>query len=131
MVVAEVYSPPRVVVEAAKRGLKVGESMDLTTGSDFRKLEHRKQARQYIDTYKPKLLIGSPMCTMFSNLQNLPGWGEDKQRRWCEAKLHIQFVCELCEQQIKEGRWFLHEHPAGASSWDLDEVKKIEENMVC
>lgn len=28
--------------------------------------------------------------------------------------------------QITEGRWFLHEHPAGASSWGPEAIKKIE-----
>ena len=33
---------------------------------------------------------------------------------------------ELYKIQLREGRWFLHEHPAGASSWGLEEVRKME-----
>ena len=32
----------------------------------------------------------------------------------------------LYEEQWKEGRLFLHEHPAIATSWDLEELKKLE-----
>ena len=92
-----------------------------------RRPEHRARARKYVEENKPKLLIGSPMCTMFSTLRNLSKWNEEKQRKWVEARVHIQFVCELYEEQIKGGRWFLHEHPAGASSWHLEEIKKIEQ----
>ena len=38
----EVFSPPRVGLEAAKFGLKVGDAMDLTTGWDFNNEEDCK-----------------------------------------------------------------------------------------
>ena len=69
--IAEVYSPKRVTLEAAKYGLQPGEAMDLTTGWDFREERHREAARKYVRIMKPKLLIGSPECRMFSALQNL------------------------------------------------------------
>ena len=52
-------------------GLLVGQSMDLTTGLDLTLSRHRNAAREYLRRAKPKLVIGSPMCTMFSSLQNL------------------------------------------------------------
>ena len=69
--ISEIYSPPRVTAEAKNWGLRPGEAMDLTTGWDFRRQEHRDLAWSYVDKYKPELLIGSPMCTMFSTLQNM------------------------------------------------------------
>ena len=33
--------------------------------------------------------------------------------------LHLCFCCELYLLQIKSGRYFLHEHPDGATSWDV------------
>ena len=74
---------------------------------------------------KPELLIGSPMCTMFSALQTLSGWNQEKQERWVEAVDHINFVIELYTLLMKEGRSFLHEHPAGASSWALEKMVKL------
>ena len=122
---AEMYSPPRITVQGEKLGLRVGEAMDLTNGWDFRKSEHREKARQYRRERKPKLLVGSPMCTMFCLLQNLSPWTQEKQRRWVEAKMHMDFMMEMYTEQVKEGRWFLHEHPASATSWGLQEVMKV------
>ena len=68
--IAEMYSPPRVTKESRKFGIQAGEAMDLSTGWDFRKQEDRDRAIRYIDNEKPELIIGSPMCTMFSVLQN-------------------------------------------------------------
>ena len=130
--VMEMYSPPRVTTQGAKMGLEVGEAMDLTTGWDFRKAADRDRAWAYIGKHNPKLVIGSPMCTMFSKLQALSGWSEDKQRKWCEAREHIKFMIAVYRRQLREGRWFLHEHPDSASSWGLEEVRKLmmEEGVV-
>ena len=123
--ICEVYSPKRVTAQAHRYGLESGLAMDLTTGWDFRIDHHKKAAMKYVMEVKPRLLIGSPMCTMFSSLQRLSGWNNEKQRKWGEAREHIQFVISLYMEQIKNGRLFLHEHPAGASSWDLDEIQKL------
>ena len=32
---------------------------------------------------------------------------------------------ELYKQQVKEGRWFLHVHPASATSWSLKEITDV------
>ena len=41
----EVFSPPRVGAEARKFGLTRGDAMDLTTGWDFNKEEHRRKTQ--------------------------------------------------------------------------------------
>ena len=51
--IAEVYSPTRVTGYAEKYGLKPGEAMDLTTGWDFRRKEHRETAIEYVRRVKP------------------------------------------------------------------------------
>ena len=117
--VAEIYSPPRVTSEAAKWGFRQGLAMDLTIGWDFRQAEDRRKAWEYVDQAKPTLLIGSPMCTMFSQLQNLTGWSAAKDAQCLEAVEHIEFVVKLYKKQLAEGRYFLHEHPETASSWSL------------
>ena len=110
--VAELYSPPRATAEAQKFGLKTGEAMDILTVWDFTKDEHKRMANEYIDKYKPWLIVGSPMCAKFSALQNLTPWTEEKQHRGREDQKHLQFVGELYKQQVKEGGWFLQKHPA-------------------
>eukprot|EP00973_Karenia_brevis_P017438 2393230-Karenia_brevis.AAC.1 len=125
--IAEVYSPARVTKEARKFGLKPGEAMDLTTGWDFRKVGDREKAERYVDEAKPRILIGSPMCTAFSTLQNLSPWTQNKMDKWIEAREHIKFVVKLYRKQIEGGRMFLHEHPARATSWALEEIQKLAE----
>ena len=102
--VAEVYSPPRVTVEASKFGLKPGSAMDLRTGYDFTKKEDRDRAWRKLEEEKPKLLVGSPECKMFSVLQNLSPWTVEKAKKFREAKMHLKFVCELYREQIRCGR---------------------------
>ena len=84
--VAEVYSPPRVAIEAEKFGLQPGWSMDLTNGWDFRQKEDRERAKKYVEEEKPLLLIGSPMCTYFSNMVHLFGPGMDPKKLRDEIK---------------------------------------------
>lgn len=123
--IAEMYSPPRVTQEARRFGLNAGEAMDLVTGWDFAERDHRERAMRYINKHRPKLIVGSPMCTMFSSLQNLSKWTEEKERRWREDREHLKFMGEVYHKQINEGRWFLHEHPASASSWRLQEIRQV------
>ena len=123
--VAEVYSTPRVIVEAKKFSLRPGEAMDLRTGFDSNKPADRERAKQKIRESKPRLLIGSPECTMFSALQNLSGWTLGEAKKLQEAKSHMKFMCELYEEQVQQGRWIQHEHPVGATSWQLDTVKRL------
>ena len=47
--VCEVFSPPRVGLEANKYGLQLGDAMDLTTGGDFNREDHRIKAERYIE----------------------------------------------------------------------------------
>jgi len=81
--ITEVYSPERVNQMARRMGLMAGMSMDLVNGWDFDSLRMRSKAEEYIDQKKPKLVIGSPMCTAFTALQHL-NWGrsfEQDQRQ--------------------------------------------------
>ena len=91
----EMYIAPRVAEEAKKYKLKVGEFMDLTTGWDFSKAADRRKAEEYIEANKPLLVIGSPECTLFSSLQNLTPWTEEKRCRYTEARVHIAFCMNI------------------------------------
>ena len=78
--VLEVFSPPRVSAEAAKFGLVAGDAMDLTTGWGFTRQGHRLEAERRLGQQKPFVLIGSPTCTAFSQLQSLCSASESKAR---------------------------------------------------
>ena len=87
----EVFSPPRVGQEAVKFGIKAGDAMDLTTGWDFNIPEHRRQAEEYVDKEKPLVLIGSPPCVAFSQLQTLIPDSPRKAHQLAEGIRHMEF----------------------------------------
>ena len=39
--------------------------------------------------------------------------------------VHFRFVCQLYQMQLDAGRYFLHEHPVGATSWKEKCVEEI------
>ena len=121
----EVYSPERIITEARKFGLRTGLAMDLLTGWDFDQKEDRARAEEHQVREKPLLIVGSPMCTMFSALQALSRWTEEKEAKYDKSVKHMQWACKLYERQMEEGRIFLHEHPDAATSWRLPCVKNL------
>ena len=63
-------------------------------------------------------VIGSPMCTMFSQLQALnKKWNEKRaeeyEARLRKAEAHMRFAVKMYRIQLEGGRYFVHEHPAG------------------
>ena len=108
-------------------GVAHGHSLDLNTRDpddghpwDFRLPSKRAKARQLLQTLQPWLLVTSPPCTMFSQVQHTNWHRMDPEmvrRRMIEARLHLDFCMELCHLQAEQGRLFLHEHPWSASSW--------------
>ena len=112
--VAEVYSPVRVTAEARKSGMKAGEATDLTTGWDFR-LEKDRKTLKYTWTSISLIFSSADQCA--------PCFPRCKAYQ--QAREHIRWVVGLYRKQAREGRVFLHEHPANASSWSLEEVKDL------
>ena len=39
--------------------------------------------------------------------------------------MHLEFCVSLYREQLKNGRYFLHEHPAHASSWQTDTMEEF------
>ena len=127
--IAEVYSPPRVTAAAKLLpglGITAGFALDLTrlqedgTPWDFDVEANRQKALDMVLQEKPMMLVGSPMCTAFCAWQKLNAHKRDPkvvQEEWQRAMVHLRFVCKLYAIQVAAGRYFLHEHPTGASSW--------------
>ena len=126
----ELYRPVRVNKHVKRYGLTPGSSLDSPRGWDFDRSCDRASALRIIDTQEPLLVIGSPMCTMFSTLQRFSRWNGKKQERWEEAVKHIESVVKVHLMQIEAGRYFLHEHPVGASSRGLKMMKGQVKNRV-
>ena len=93
--VMEVYSPSRVNGMAARLGITAGLSLDLTTHDpddgwpwDFTKQDKRIKALRKVENKEALLLIGSPLCTVFSQLQTLnknkkePKETRERKERW-------------------------------------------------
>ena len=64
--VSEMFSPERVTKMCEEFGLKAGDAMDIENGFNFDMASDRKKCRESIVRDGPKLVIGSPPCTMFS-----------------------------------------------------------------
>ena len=81
---------------------------------------------------EPLFLIGSPPCTVFSIIQslNIHKNGQELRDQFEVRKVaavkHIKCCAQLYRMQMAAGRYFLHEHPHGATSWDLDVIKELE-----
>ena len=74
------------------------------------------------------------MCPTFSTLVRLnrQKMGEAKyQREMQQATEHIKFCISLYRLQVSAGRYYLHEHPAQASSWDLKEMQEFMISHEC
>ena len=129
---AELFSPPRVTATLPRPSayntaeLVAGSTFDLHADVDgvawdFSKPGDRQRAIARIRTEKPFLVVGSPPCTMFSRLNvNLNSHKVGKvewDKRWRAAEVLLTFAAVVYKLQVLAGRHFLHEHPAGATSW--------------
>ena len=138
--VVEVFSPPRIAQEAAMKAysgtrLRPGWSLDLTrndpkTGMpwDLSDKSVQNRVRKLVRDSAPLFLIGSPPCTAFSSMQNASRSKRDPatvEKELEEAKQHMRFCIELYVMQLDGGRCFIHEHPAGATSWNLPETIQL------
>ena len=103
-----------------------GWSLDLTTFDeqgrpwDFSRADCKQRARDLVRAKRPILLVGSAMYTYLSSLMGWMTRRMDPQvvrQRVREAVEHLKFLFELYEIQASSGRYYLHEHPTGASSW--------------
>ena len=96
---------------------------------DFNRKADRKMARDIVDSKSPRWIVGSPPCTAFCQW-NI-GINKDKMdpvdfiKRKEEGKRHLSFACKMYKRQIDSGNYFVHEHPAGASSWKDPEIQRL------
>ena len=127
--ITEIYSPERVVKVANAMGFRGGLSFDLTNGWNFNVEEDCEEAWQYITTKKPRLVIGSPMCTMFSALQNMrkknPAGDARYEYNLKNAMEHIRSCVKIYQHQDENDRYYLHEHPATATSSQMPEMEAL------
>ena len=71
------------------------------------------------------MLIGSPPCTPFSQLQSLNPKTRDSEKKLKEGIEHMRFLVKMYKIQVDQGRVFLHEQPAHAKSWMIPEIRSM------
>ncbi|CAK0809617.1 unnamed protein product, partial [Prorocentrum cordatum] len=133
--VAEVYSPHRFSARAAEFQLRPGFAADLEElkedGApwDLRRPEDVKELEKQQERMDPILLTGSPPCEKFSLLRGLSAkfrTDEQEAAEMEEARHHLKVAVDAYWRQLrKPGRYFLHEHPWSARSWNEDIVKEL------
>ena len=120
--------PPEGITGLCERfGLIPGAALDLANGWDLSTAEHREMTWRRLIMDKPRVLIGSPPCTLFTMLQNLNWARYGKDRDWRDtvrhaleqAKAHVDVCCEVYQHQLQRGAHVLHEQQWSASSWRL------------
>ena len=99
------------------------------SGWNFSDRKHQREALKMINELKPYLIIGSPPCTAWSNLQNmmkhLPGYAVKLEAAKEKSRVHLAFCVKIYRTQMSEGRYFLHEHPLGAGSWKEENISEL------
>ena len=89
----------------------------------------RELARSKIAEQVPDFVIGAPPYTDFcqwNQYMKHPKMPEDiVKRRMEEARMHLKVMCEIYRDRHRKGKWFLHEHPAYATSWNEPSIEKI------
>ena len=127
----EVYGKGNIVAAShgPRRNLNIDglRAFDLRTVKpdgeawNFSKPADRRLAKRIIEEEKPTWLIGSPPCTFYSawnqGINHKRMSPERVESLRLEAVQHLHFVIGLYKAQVDNGRHFLHEHPATATSW--------------
>jgi hypothetical protein len=103
------------VFGSVARGDADGRSWNFLLAAD------RREALTRVRAQKPYLVIGSPPCTAFCQLNQRFNYKrmrpEKVQRRMVEGRVLLEFAAQVYRLQLAGGRHFVHEHPASASSW--------------
>ena len=126
--ITEVYSPERVTRLCRKYGLTPGDSFDLRNGYDLSDERTQALVISRIKKSQPSMVIGSPPCTTFSQLQQLnlhvhgDSWKAKFEKEKQKAVKHIVFCLKLFQLQRNRGAYFLFEHPESADSWQIPEL---------
>ena len=127
-VLAEIFSPPRVMKSIHALGYPATRAMDLKTGWDLTKPDIQEAAMKDLALKSPKVLGLSPPCTYMSQLMHSNWWRMDKSERekgLNESIKMLDFAVWLATWQHQQSKGFYLEHPQGAKSWSRPNVKEL------
>ena len=130
--VSEIFSPPRTSQRARERSRRGGYSLDCEyadpiTGRKWDLDDPRDVSKFWSlrKTRRSKLLIASPPCRTFSQLEHLRREPRPEEEYKAGRRM-LRVAVEACKRQHEEGLWFILEHPRGASSWNQEEVGALK-----
>jgi len=122
--ICEAFSPPRLALRARERGLRGGWSLDIRHEDpvsrrawDLSDPKEVQRLKQKIRQDRPRVLVLSPPCTMFSILQNLNLAMDPVE--YAKAVKLFETAIELCELQASLGGVYVLEHPLTSRAWKL------------
>ena len=119
----EVFSPPRIWPHAERLGLRCGPSVDIETGFDLLTDLGREACMKLIYNLQPAVIMLSPPCTVFSQLQKTNEYRrrdyEAWNRQYQDGLKLWQFALFVFRCQLAAGRRAVLEHPWLATSWTL------------
>ena len=115
-------------------GLRAGWGFDLTVCDvdgrawDFNSIEIRNRAVTKVPNDKPLLLIGGETCAVYSAISNAnhARMSQEEVAERCRyVWKHLGFRSKLYQIQVVAGRYFPHERPHGASSWEETCIREL------
>jgi len=122
--------PLGVTATYKKYELLPGYAIDLEISWDLTSSDGVKSIRTTLQEEDPYLVTGSPPCEAFSPLRALDERRVDRETKALRLEVGkdiLKTICESYKQQMKRGRYFLHEHQKNAKSWGEKCVKEIAE----
>ncbi len=123
--VAEIFCDGKVADRAKMFGMVGGMVADLKTGYNLDEKAVPDQVWRELEEQMPELILLSPECKAFSQLQNLNSWSPNYQETLDRGLRHLRFCIRVAEWQLRSGRLILFEHPWTASSWSVPEVQRL------
>ena len=129
----EVYAGLGRITRTANRRSNVrGERFGLADGWNFDKAAHRRTFLRRLREERPDAVIWAPVCTLWSNLQELSTAVNPSRQAVLDAKRqdhhrdHLTFVAIGYEHQRREGRIALVEHPYSSKAWQTDAFQSMK-----
>ena len=111
----EIFSPPRVSAQAQLVGLRPGFAIDLET---------KREDGDHWDLSKDSHI--EDLFTLLDKENQVPA--SVRSKRLQEGKKHLRTSVRAYRAQMDAGRYFLHEHPKGARSWEEPEVEELRKD---
>ena len=96
----EIFNPGNFAKHAPLFGLTPGGVYDLRTGWNLSDAKQRDKVWCELEEQEPELIIGSPMCGPFSQLQNLNKDSPEYKEKLKEAAIHLRWIMKIYKWQV-------------------------------